>query len=92
MSPGTTGNAERAIAGALLQHWDPLRVRDTPGTHDEYLTHAHAVYGLLARGASSVQISRYLHHVESDEMHHPELASADLTPLLTALRAIDLDA
>ncbi|MEP6729820.1 MAG: hypothetical protein ABJE10_04235 [bacterium] len=84
--------AERVIADLLLAHWDPLRVRDTPGTHDEYLTHAHSVYGLLARGASSVQISRYLHHVESDDMHHPELAAEDLTPLLTALRTIDLDA
>ena len=92
MSPLPVGNAERAIASELLAHWDPLRVRDIPGTHEEYLTHAHAVYGLLARGASSVQISRYLHHAESVEMHHPELALDDLTPLLTALRAIDLDA
>lgn len=87
-----TGNAERAIAEVLLTHWDPLRVRDTPGTHGEYLTHAHAVYGLLARGASSMQVSRYLHQVESTEMHHPELASEDLGPLLAALRAINLDA
>ena len=86
------GNAERAIAEVLLQHWDPLRVRDTPGTHQEYLTHAHAVYGLLARGASSIQIQRYLHQVEDVEMHHPELASEDLRPLLAALRAINLDA
>jgi hypothetical protein len=85
-------NAERAIASELLAHWDPLRVRDLPGTHEEYLTHAHAVYGLLARGASTTQIGRYLHGVESGELHHPELASVDLTPLLTALRAIDLDA
>ena len=92
MSPLKVGNAERAIADVLLAHWDPLRVRETPGTHQEYLTHAHSVYGLLARGASSLQISRYLHHVESDEMHHPELVSEDLTPLLKALRAIDLDA
>lgn len=92
MSPSSAGTAERAIADVLLQHWDPLRVRESPGTHDEYLTHAHTVYGLLARGASSVQISRYLHHVESDEMHHPELAAEDLTPLLKALRAINLDA
>ena len=92
MSPLKVGNAERAIADVLLAHWDPLRIRDTPGTHEEYLTHAHSVYGLLARGASSLQISRYLHHVESDEMHHPELVSEDLTPLLKALRAIDLDA
>jgi hypothetical protein len=92
MSPLPPANAERAIASELLAHWDPLRVRDTPGTHDEYLTHAHAVYGLLARGASSAQISRYLHSVESGEMHHPELATEDLTPLVTALRAINLDA
>ena len=84
-------NAERKIADVLLMHWDPLRVRDTPGTHEEYLQHAHSVYGLLARGASSVQIARYLHHVESDELHHPELVSEDLTPLLNALRAINLD-
>ena len=85
-------NAERKIAEVLLAQWDPLRVRDIPGTHEEYLGHAHSVYSLLARGASSVQVSRYLHHIESDEMHHPELAAKDLTPLLTALRAIDLDA
>ncbi len=90
--PLPPGNAERRIAEVLLTHWDPLRVRDTPGTHDEYLGHAHSVYGLLARGASSTQVSRYLHGVESNEMHHPELATQDLAPLLTALRAIDLDA
>ncbi len=92
MSPLPPRNAERAIASELLAHWDPLRVRDTPGTHDEYLTHAHAVYGLLARGASSTQVARYLHGVESGEMHHPELATEDLSALLHALRAIDLDA
>lgn len=91
MSPLKVSNAERAIAEVLLAHWDPLRVRDIPGTHEEYLTHAHSVYGLLARGASSLQISRYLHSVESTEMHHPELVSEDLTPLLAALRAINLD-
>jgi len=78
--PTTPNSAERAIASELLAHWDPLRVRDLPGAHDEYLTHAHTVYGLLARGASSTQIGRYLHGVESGEMHHPELASADLSP------------
>lgn len=88
--PGS--KAERAIADVLLAQWDPLMVRDTPGTHEEYLSHAHAVYGLLARGASMLQISRYLHSIEGTEMHHPELASRDLTPLLNALRAINLDA
>jgi hypothetical protein len=89
--PLPVSNAERAIADVLLAKWDPLRVRDTPGTHEEYLPHAHAVYGLLARGASMLQVSRYLHRIEGEEMHHPELAAEDLTPLLDALRAIDLD-
>lgn len=91
MTDRIVSNAERAIADILLLHWDPLRVRETPGTHDEYATHAHAVYGLLARGASSVQISRYLHHVESDEMHHPELATENLGALLEELRRVNLD-
>ncbi len=91
MTAPQAGAAEREIAGILLAQWDPLRVRDTPGTHEEYLTHAHAVFALLARGASSLQISRYLHQVESEEMHHPELVSEDLQPLLKALRAVNLD-
>ena len=92
MSPMTGGSAERAIADVLLQHWDPLHVRETPGTHDDYLPHAHAVYGLLARGASSAQIGRYLHSIEANEMHHPELATADLSELMRSLRAVNLDA
>ncbi len=84
--------AERAIADLLLAHWDPLGVRGVPGPHAEYAAHAHAVYGLLARGASSVQIERYLHQVASEQLHHPELATADLAPLLGALRVVNLDA
>jgi hypothetical protein len=83
---------ERAIADLLLAQWDPLGVRDVPGPHSEYAAQAHAVYGLLARGASSVQIERYLHQVASEQLHHPELATADLTSLLRALRGVDLDA
>jgi hypothetical protein len=83
--------AERAIADLLLAQWDPLGVRDIPGPHAEYAIQAHAVYGLLARGASSVQIERYLHQVASEQLNHPELATADLRSLLRELRTVNLD-
>ena len=84
--------AIQEIGEVLLTQWDPLGVRGTPGPHEDYTKHAQAVYGLLARGASSMQVIRYLHSVESGELQHPELATADLTPLLRSLRAVNLDA
>jgi hypothetical protein len=36
-----------------------------------------------------LQIGRRLHQAESGELHHPELAARDLTPLLSALRVLE---
>ena len=91
MSVHEHAGAIRAIGELLLRQWDPLGVGTIEGPHEEYAKHAHAVYGLLARGASSTQVIRYLHSIESGEFDHPELASADLSSLLRALRAVDLD-
>ena len=81
--------AEQHIERALLEQWDPLGVASAPGEHAEYHTYAHEVYNLLARGASDVQIARYLHRAEDGELGHPELASRDLAPLVTRLRTIE---
>jgi hypothetical protein len=81
--------AEAAIKSVLLQEWDPLGVHELPGPHGEYDTHAHEVYDLLARGASDVQVERYLHHIERDDLHHPELATRDLGPVLRKLRDLE---
>lgn len=81
--------AEERIERALLEQWDPLGVGSAPGDHPEYQPYAHELYKLLARGASDVQIARYLHRAEDGELGHPELASCDLAPLLTRLRAIE---
>ena len=80
---------EVAIERALLDQWDPLGVREQPGTHNEYARHAHEVFGMLLRGASDVQIARLLHRAEADEFQHPELAERDLTPLVRELRKIE---
>ena len=81
--------AEQRIERALLEQWDPLGVANTPGVHAEYQAYAHEVYNLLARGASDVQIARFLHRAENGELGHPELASRDLAPLVTQLRTIE---
>ena len=81
--------AEERIGRVLLEEWDPLGVASAPGEHLEYQLYAHEVYNLLARGASDVQIARYLHRAEDSELGHPELASRDLEPLVTRLRTIE---
>lgn len=81
--------AEASIELALLEQWDPLGVASAPGEHPEYHPFAHEIYNLLARGASDVQVARYLHHAEDGELGHPELASRDLAPLVTRLRTIE---
>ena len=89
MSPQSRDVVERAIDQMLLDQWDPLGVKADPAKHDSYTPYAHEVFGLLARGASDVQIARALHRIESDELHHPELAARDLTPLVRALRRLE---
>lgn len=79
-------DAERQIGQVLLEQWDPLGVHETAGPHEEYTQYVHDVYGLLARGASDVQLARHLHRIEREEMNLPELAMHDLTPVVRALR------
>ena len=81
--------AEERIEHALLEQWDPLGVAGAPGAHPEYHAYAHEVYNLLARGASDLQVTRYLHHAEEGELGHPELASRDLSALVGELRTIE---
>jgi hypothetical protein len=82
--------AIEAEIGKLLQdEWDPLGTRNEPEPHAGYPQYAHEIYNLLARGASDTQIGRRLHKAEADELHHPELTTRDLTPLLRALRAVE---
>ena len=81
--------AEERIERALLEQWDPLGIASAPGEHPEYQPYAHEVYNLLARGASDVQIARFLHRAEDTELGHPELASRDLGSLITRLRTIE---
>ena len=78
-------DAERAIQQALVSQWDPLGSQDA----STYAQHAHDLYSLLARGASDIQVGRHLHHIEKNDMGHPDADSRDLTALLHTLRLIE---
>jgi hypothetical protein len=89
MDPARRESIEQNIGRALLEQWDPLGVHEEPGRQDEYTPYAHELYTLLARGASDVQITRHLHRIELEELHRPELATRDLTPLIRTLRHME---
>jgi hypothetical protein len=80
---------ERSIARAMVDQWNPLGLADPAEPHHEYDQFAHEMFSLLARGASDAQLARFLHRVEREELGHPELADADLTPIVTTLRALE---
>jgi hypothetical protein len=40
--------------------WDPIGVNDLPAARDEYGSYARVVFGMLKRGASDGEISKYL--------------------------------
>jgi len=89
MTPQSREAAERAIGQTLVDQWDPLGVRGDPARQDAYAEFAHDIYGLLARGASDVQIARHLHAIERDTFNRPELLERDLTPLVGTLRRLE---
>lgn len=80
---------EAAIERLLLERWDPLDLRTTPGPHAQYARYAHEVFSLLARGGSDVQIARFLHRAERDDLGRPDLADRDLSPLVRDIRGLE---
>ena len=89
MDPARRESIEQNIGRALLEQWDPLGVHDQADRKDEYTPYAHDLYTLLVRGASDVQITRHLHRIELEELHLPELATRDLTPLIRTIRHME---
>ena len=60
------------IRRVLLQHWDPIGIREEPKAQDEYDGYLGGVYGLLVRGASDKEIADHLAHIVEERMglHH----------------------
>lgn len=52
----------------LMQHWDPIRVKDEPEAWGEYDRYVDALLSRLAEGADADAIGSYLGTVEAKEM------------------------
>ncbi len=48
--------------------WDPIGVSDAPEARDEYWSYLPVVFGMLIRGSSKKEITKYLINIESDSM------------------------
>jgi hypothetical protein len=59
---------QRLIADVLRRNWDPIGIRDMPGTEDEYGGYVAGVYRLLVSGASVRELSDHLAQVETDAL------------------------
>lgn len=52
----------------LMEHWDPIRVKDEPEAWDEYDRYVDALLARLADGADVDAVASYLGEVEAGQM------------------------
>jgi hypothetical protein len=56
------------IRKVLMQHWDPIGVRDEPFAADEYDSYIPKIISILRRGASAEELIDYLDEIETRRM------------------------
>ncbi len=54
------------VRAVLLKDWDPIGIADVPQAQDEYDAYVPQVARLVAGGRSTVELSEYLLHLETD--------------------------
>jgi HD-like signal output (HDOD) protein len=69
---------QAAIGQILLQHWDPIGVRDVPEAQHEYDGYVGGVYQLLAAGASAEVVAEHLCAMQRHMMGFDQAQPADL--------------
>ncbi len=80
-----------SIRDALIRHWDPIGVADTPEALDEYDSYIGPVYRLLTSGASDAELIEYLYKTETDSIGLSRLERCDhLKKIVANLREIDI--
>ena len=58
----------KAIQEVLLHEWDPIGIRNEPGTTEEYDGYAIGVFRQLQSGVTPDELSRYLETIEAEMM------------------------
>ena len=56
------------IRKVLMQHWDPIGVRDEPFAADEYDAYIPKIKALLRRGTSVDELMDFLHEIATQRM------------------------
>lgn len=56
------------IRNVLMDHWDPIGIRDEPGAANEYEAYIPKIKALLRAGASIEEMMDYLDWVASERM------------------------
>jgi hypothetical protein len=81
---------QRQIARILAEDWDPISVRGEPEAKGEYDMYVGGIYGLLARGATTIELAEHLESIEREKMGFPHSRAAHLLPIAERLRAVDI--
>jgi hypothetical protein len=77
------------IRRALLDHWDPIGIKDEPHAQDEYDAYLGGIYDLLVGGASDQELSDHLWKIIEERISiHPQAGATART--VQALRNIML--
>jgi hypothetical protein len=56
------------LRSLLMEHWDPIGVKNSPEATDEYDGYGASVVHLLREGASAQRVAEYLAEVEQTRM------------------------
>lgn len=54
---------EEAVNTILLNNWDPIAINDEPNAQDEYISYAAQIAGMLYRGTTEEDLTKYLEYV-----------------------------
>lgn len=91
ISQAHTDMVVQMIRDVLVDHWDPIGVKDDPEwPRDEYDSYIGEIHRYLARGESAEFIARHLCFIEERMMGFGRLPESARLPVAHKLKAIDL--
>ena len=57
-----------ALRALLMQHWDPIGIRDVEECYDEYDSYIPSILSLMDSGAQIDELAQFLDQVVSEQM------------------------
>jgi len=82
-------DAHKRVRTVLLEHWDPIGVRDIAAAKDEYDSIVPQLIRLLSGGATDGQISAFLADAANDMLGDGDVLTDQYKSVVDALRKIE---